>query len=77
MNFNKDLIHNLEGQNISKTIKETKNVVGRIVDEFAPGTSKDISQGVAAEESLGRAAFSMANKTPQFKLQERFIKICD
>ncbi|MCM1264947.1 MAG: hypothetical protein NC200_02005 [Candidatus Gastranaerophilales bacterium] len=77
MNFNKDLIHNLEGQNVSRTIREAKNVVGKIADELAPGTSKDISNGVKAEDALGRASFSMMNRLPQFKLQEKLTNICE
>ncbi len=77
MNFCKDFIRHIEGQNISRTVKEVKNIAGKITDELAPGTSKDISKGVSAEDSMGRAAFSMMNKLPQFKLQEKFSKICE
>ena len=71
MNFNKDLIHNLEGKNISRTISGVKSTVGKVADELAAGTSKDISKGVAAEESMGRASFSMLNKVPQHELSQK------
>ena len=71
MNFNKDLIHNLEGKNISRTISGVKSTVEKVADELAAGTSKDISKGVAAEESMGRASFSMLNKVSQHELSQK------
>ena len=77
MNFNKDIIRHVNGETISRVAKETKSVIGKIADELAPSTTRDISNGVAAEDAMGRAAFSMMNRIPQFKLQERLAKVCE
>ena len=75
MNFNRDLIHNLEGQKLNKTISEIKNITGKIIDELAPGTSKDLKKGLMAEDSIGRASFSMLKKATQSELGGRIDRL--
>lgn len=71
MNFNRDLIHNLESKNLSRTMSEVKSTVGKVADELSSNTSKDISKGVAAEDAMGRASFSMMNKVSQTELSQK------
>lgn len=77
MNFNKDIIHSFESKNIIKTASDLKSAAKKVADDLAPGTSKDISSGMKAEDAMGRASFSILNGASQTKLSQSVDNLLD
>lgn len=77
MNFNKDLINHINGKTVEKFVNGAKELSGKVSDELAAGTSKDISTGLAAEDAVGRASFSMLKKSSQFEISQKYNKVCE
>ena len=77
MNFNRDLINHVNGKTVEKVVTGAKELAGKVTEELAPNTSKDISAGLAAEDAVGRASFSILKKGSQFEISQKYNKLCE